>query len=203
MLTARSPYGAVRSPRLRGAFCALAHLPAAQRRLMVMPFGSCQKLGRSFPCWFFEVHRLSSRLTWHDFAYVTMVQKVRSGSVTPYLSYQSDLFKRSGPLHTSHPGPRVTTPGTDGEHTGLLPQEPSELCSTFSRDLPRQQVPFWRGPASVSHGKSSPPFFFAKKCRDRKIPLKNVFSAARGDAPLQEQAPRRQPRPAKRLAMAV
>ena len=24
-----SPYGAVRSPRLRGAFCASAHLPAA------------------------------------------------------------------------------------------------------------------------------------------------------------------------------
>ena len=39
-------------PRLRGAFCALAHLPAAQGRLMVMPFGSCQKLGRSFPCSF-------------------------------------------------------------------------------------------------------------------------------------------------------
>ena len=47
-----SPYGAVRSLRLRGAFCASAHLPAAQRRLMVMPFGSCQKLGRSFPCSF-------------------------------------------------------------------------------------------------------------------------------------------------------
>ena len=29
----------------------------------------------------FVLYRLSSRLTWHDFAYVTMVQKVRSGSV--------------------------------------------------------------------------------------------------------------------------
>ena len=55
--------------------------------------------------------------------------------------------------------------------TGLLPQEPSELCSTFSRDLPRQHVLFWRGPASVSHGKTPPPIFFAKKCRGRKIDL--------------------------------
>ena len=95
MLTARSPYGAVRSPRLPGACCASAHLPAAQRRLMVMPFGSCQKLGRSFPYWFLVVQRLSSRLTWHDFAYVTIVQKVRSGSVTlpclPKVTYSNGL----------------------------------------------------------------------------------------------------------------
>ena len=95
MLTARSPYGAVQSLRLRSAFCASAHLPAAQRRLMVMPFGSCQKLGRSFPYWFLVVQRLSSRLTWHDFAYVTIVQKVRSGSVTlpclPKVTYSNGL----------------------------------------------------------------------------------------------------------------
>ena len=60
-----------------------------------MPFGSCQKLGRSFPYWFLVVQRLSSRLTWHDFAYVTMVQKVRSGSVMlpllPKVTYSNGL----------------------------------------------------------------------------------------------------------------
>ena len=30
---------------------------------------------------------------------------------------------------------------------------------------------FWRGPASVSHGKTPPPIFFAKKCRGRKIDI--------------------------------
>ena len=41
----------------------------------------------------FVIQSLSSRLTWHDFAYVTMAQKVRSGSVTfPSLSL-TPLFR--------------------------------------------------------------------------------------------------------------
>ena len=55
--------------------------------------------------------------------------------------------------------------------TGLPTEEASELCATFSRDLPRQQAPFCRGPASVSHGKSSPPKKNRKKSRGRKIDL--------------------------------
>ena len=98
------------------------------------------------------VQRLSSRLTWHDFAYVTMVQKVRSGSVTPPLSPQSDLFKRSGPLHTRHPGPRVTTPGA---HIGL-----------------------WRvfqGPDHIIYARLSlPELLFRWAARD-KVPLTNFF----------------------------
>ena len=54
--------------------------------------------------------------------------------------------------------------------TGLLPQEARELSSTFSRDLPRQQAPFCRGPASVSNGKISPQKN-RKKSRGRKIDL--------------------------------
>ena len=56
-------------------------------------------------------------------------------------------------------------------HTGLLPQEAGELCAAFSRDPSPQPTPFWRGPASPTHGKSSPPGFFRKKCRGRKIDL--------------------------------
>ena len=64
--------------------------------------------------------------------------------------------------------------------TGLLPQEARELCPTLSRDLPRQQAPFCRGPASVSHEKSSPPNKNRKKSRGHKIDLlpleKSLFS---------------------------
>ena len=55
--------------------------------------------------------------------------------------------------------------------TGLLHQKLRELCATFSRDLPRQRVPFCRAPTSVSHGKTSPPKKNRKKSRGRKIDL--------------------------------
>jgi hypothetical protein len=51
--------------------------------------------------------------------------------------------------------------------TGLLPQERNELCPSFSHDSTRRWAPFWRGPASPTHGKRSPPVFFPKKCRAR------------------------------------
>ena len=70
--------------------------------------------------------------------------------------------------------------------TSLPPQEARELWPTFSRHLPRQQVPFWRGPASHTHGKSSPPVFFRKKSKSREIALiphrKHFFLAGRSDA---------------------
>ena len=81
-------------------------------------------------------------------------------------------------------GPTFALSGAD-IHTSLLPQEARELYSTFSRDLPRQQVPFWHGPASHTHGKSSPPVFFPKKSRSRKIALiphrNHFFSELCGD----------------------
>ena len=51
--------------------------------------------------------------------------------------------------------------------TGLLPQEPRELCPCFAHDSTRCWAPFWRGPASPTHGKRSPPVFSPKKCRTR------------------------------------
>ena len=62
------------------------------------------------------------------------------------------------------------TNGT-GPATSLPPEEASELCATFSRDLPQQQVPFCRAPTSVSHGKTPPPKKNRKKSRGRKIDL--------------------------------
>ena len=56
--------------------------------------------------------------------------------------------------------------------TGLQTEEARELWPTFSRDLPRQQVPFCRAPTSVSHGKSSP-----QKQNDKKVGIaKSTFS---------------------------
>ena len=76
------------------------------------------------------------------------------------LSHGRTLSKKCRILGRSH-----------GHATGLLPQEARELWPTFSRDLPRQQASFCRGPASVSHGKSSPTTKNRKKSRSRKIDL--------------------------------
>ena len=45
---------------------------AAERRLMVWPPGRWRRLGRTAACVQKVFQELSSRLTWHDFVYITM-----------------------------------------------------------------------------------------------------------------------------------
>ena len=58
---------------------------------------------------------------------------------------------------------------------------------TFSRDLQRKPTLLRCGSASPTHGKSSPPVFFSKKCQNRKIdpsPLGNsIFFRLRAATP--------------------
>ena len=52
------------------------------------------------------------------------------GSMQRDMSEQQPSTSRDGGSHADRVHARIAT-------TGLLPQEPSELCVTFSRDLPR------------------------------------------------------------------
>ena len=56
----------------------------------------------------------SSRLTWHDFAYVTMAQKVPSSTLLYCLYCYHSFF---WPLHARRPRPPVETPGLDARIT--------------------------------------------------------------------------------------
>ena len=57
---------------------------AAERRLMVWPPGRWRRLGRTAACSPKVRQELSSRPTWHDFVYVTMVPLDRGGSIVPH-----------------------------------------------------------------------------------------------------------------------
>ena len=69
----------------------------------------------------------------------------------------------------------------DVHDTSLRPQEPSELCPSFSRLPPRQPGPFWCGPPSPTHGKRSPPVFSRKnvgRVRSHRTTRKSDFFRA-------------------------
>ena len=84
---------------LHGVCCAAAQPCAAERCLTLTGVNAFSGVHASFPCSFFAVQRLSLRLTWHDFAYITMAQKVRSGSVVPPFPSQPHLFRKIWLLH--------------------------------------------------------------------------------------------------------
>ena len=65
--TMRDPRSPQVCARPRQRTCALAQLPAAQRRPTVTAVNDHADLHTSKPAWFWTFQRLSSRLTWHDF----------------------------------------------------------------------------------------------------------------------------------------